>query len=91
MANSEIIGAGQDTAHRAPKINTITCGECLDVMHVMPDNYVDVVLTDLPYGINEHGGKYRFGPQSMKKGFKTNKHYDNLGWDSQRFNGEFFK
>jgi len=50
MANYEIIGAGQDTAHRAPKINTITCGDCLDVMQCIPDKSVDMVLCDLPYG-----------------------------------------
>ena len=51
MANSEIIGAGQDTAHRAPKINTITCGDCLEVMQAIPDKSVDMILCDLPYGI----------------------------------------
>ena len=39
MANENqiIIGAGQDTARRAPKINTITCGDCLEVMQAIPD------------------------------------------------------
>lgn len=50
MANSEIIGAGQDTARRAPKINTITCGDCLEVMQGIPDKSIDMVLCDLPYG-----------------------------------------
>jgi len=52
MANEEnmIIGAGQDTARRAPKINTITCGDCLEVMQAIPDKSVDMVLCDLPYG-----------------------------------------
>jgi site-specific DNA-methyltransferase (adenine-specific) len=50
MANSEIIGAGQDTARPAPKINTITCGECLEVMQTIPDKSVDMILCDLPYG-----------------------------------------
>ena len=50
MANSEIIGAGQDTARRAPKSNTITCGDCLEVMQAIPDKSVDMILCDLPYG-----------------------------------------
>ena len=50
MSNSEIIGAGQDTARRAPKINTITCGDCLEVMQAIPDKSVDMILCDLPYG-----------------------------------------
>ena len=27
-------------------------GDCLDVMKKMPDCYVDMILTDPPYGIN---------------------------------------
>ena len=52
MANENqiIIGAGQDTARRAPKINTITCGDCLEVMQQIPDKSVDMILCDLPYG-----------------------------------------
>jgi len=50
MANYEIIGAGQDTARPAPKINTITCGDCLEVMQAIPDKSVDMILCDLPYG-----------------------------------------
>ena len=32
--------------------NTIICGDCLEVMKDWPDNCVDLVLTDPPYGIN---------------------------------------
>lgn len=31
--------------------NTIICGDCLDVMRDMPDDSVDLVLTDPPYGV----------------------------------------
>ena len=54
MANSEIIGAGQDTAHRVPKINTITCGDCLEVMQSIPDKSIDMILCDLPYGTTQN-------------------------------------
>ena len=50
MANSEIIGAGQDTARRVPKTNTITCGDCLEIMQSIPDKSIDMILCDLPYG-----------------------------------------
>lgn len=30
-------------------INTVICGDCLDIMRDMPDNSVDLVLTDPPY------------------------------------------
>ena len=35
----------------APKINTITCGDCLEVMPLIPDKSVNMILCDLPYGI----------------------------------------
>ena len=58
MANSEIIGAGQDTVRRAPKTNTITCGDCLEVMQAIPDNSVDMVLTSPPYFNAKEYAKY---------------------------------
>ncbi len=33
--------------------NKIICGDCLEVMKDWPDNCVDLVLTDPPYGINK--------------------------------------
>jgi len=58
MANSEIIGAGQDTARRAPKTNTITCGDCLEQHKNIKSGSVDLILTDLPYGnMNTDGGR----------------------------------
>ena len=30
-------------------LNTVYCGDCLDVMRQMEDNSVDLVLTDPPY------------------------------------------
>ena len=33
-------------------INKIICGDCLEVMKGIPDNSVDLVLTDPPYGMN---------------------------------------
>jgi DNA modification methylase len=48
-------------------INEIICGDCLEVMKDWPDNSVDLVLTDPPYGINKKmqggtwGVAYRHG------------------------------
>ena len=39
----------------------IYCGDCLELMRAMPDNSVDLVLTDPPYGINVIGGNKSFG------------------------------
>jgi site-specific DNA-methyltransferase (adenine-specific) len=30
-------------------IDTIICGDCLEVLEEMPDNYVDAIITDPPY------------------------------------------
>ena len=38
--------------------NKIICGDCLEVMKDWPDNCVDLVLTDPPYGMNYHSGHY---------------------------------
>jgi DNA modification methylase len=36
----------------------IYCGDCLEILPLLPDNSVDLVLTDPPYGIN-HPTDYR--------------------------------
>lgn len=33
-------------------LNTIICGDCLEVLRTLPDKCVDLVLTDPPYGID---------------------------------------
>jgi len=35
-------------------INKVICGDCLQVMKDIPDNSVDLVLTDPPYGITQN-------------------------------------
>ena len=35
-------------------IDTVICGDCLEVMRGMDDNSVDLVLTDLPYGCTQN-------------------------------------
>ena len=37
-------------------VNKIICGDCLEVMKDFPDNSVDLVLTDPPYGLNYNNG-----------------------------------
>ncbi len=39
-------------------IDTIICGNCLDVMKYVPDGSIDMILTDIPYGVvnrDDHG------------------------------------
>ena len=33
--------------------NTIICGDCLEVMRTIPDQFIDMILCDLPYGSTE--------------------------------------
>ena len=40
-------------------INKIICGDCLDVMKEMPDESVDLILTDPPYNVKKDYGKYK--------------------------------
>ncbi len=40
------------------KLDTVICGDCLEVMRGMDDNSVDLVLTDPPYGTECLGGGY---------------------------------
>jgi len=42
-------------------INEIICADCLEVMRDWPDDCVDLVLTDPPYGIGAHKGSVRYG------------------------------
>ena len=36
-------------------VNQIICGDCLEVMRDFPDNSIDSIITDPPYGINYKG------------------------------------
>ena len=53
---------------------TLYLADCLDVMKDMPDNSVDCVVTDPPYGLGDkwQGGKVRW-----------HLHHGKMGWDSE--------
>jgi DNA modification methylase len=36
-------------------VNKIICGDCLKLIKKIPDNSIDVILTDPPYGLNKEG------------------------------------
>ncbi len=46
-------------------INKVICGDCMDVMKQMPDECVDLVVTDPPYNVNINYDNYN----------------DNMKWD----------
>lgn len=56
-------------------------GDCLDIMKNIPDNSIDLLLTDPPYGIN-------LTPQREKGKFKNTKveNDDNLNWLDEYIN-----
>lgn len=66
---------------------TVLHGDAEDILPLLPK--VSLIVTDPPYGIGEHGGKNRYGPQSVSKGFKQ-KTYQNKGWDKERLPKSYF-
>jgi site-specific DNA-methyltransferase (adenine-specific) len=54
-------------------VNTIYNGDCLELMKKIPDESIDMILTDPPYAINFHSG-YR------KNKYDKIKNDDNLNW-----------
>lgn len=66
------------------KLNTIYNEDCLETMKRMPDGFVDLVLTDPPYGIGADKGVGGFGSSSHT----ARKYTDD--WDSARPSAEYF-
>ena len=69
-------------------INKVICGDCLKVMKDIPDNSIDLVLTDPPYNISQKGKKisrkgYHWGGKDIKLDFGK--------WDNFKTEDEFFK
>ena len=58
-------------------IDTVICGDCLEVMRDMDDNSVDLVLTDPPYGINVMDEK-----KQLSRGAKCI-NYGTIDWDDE--------
>ena len=62
------------------------CGDCLEYMATMPDNSVDLILTDPPYGISINANAKRVGVakhRSRKATVET--------WDNQAPSKEYFQ
>ncbi|OPX28022.1 MAG: hypothetical protein B1H08_06715 [Candidatus Omnitrophica bacterium 4484_171] len=38
-------------------VNKIICGNCLDLIKLIPDGEIDCIITDPPYGLNKNGIK----------------------------------
>ena len=48
------------------KLNTVICGDCLEVMRGMEDNSVDSIVTDPPYGWSFMGKKWDYNVPSVE-------------------------
>ena len=60
-------------------INEIVCSDCLEAMREWPDDCVDLVLTDPPYGIGESRAKNRSRGKWVKP-----KDYGDYVWDKNK-------
>ena len=69
--------------------NKILLGDCLDVMRSMPDNSVDLLLTDPPYGIDAAGagGVSQKGSRNSKC---ARREFERKTWDAARPSREVF-
>jgi len=48
------------------ELNTISCGECLEVMKGMEDNSIDSIVTDPPYGLKFMGKTWDYDVPSVE-------------------------
>ncbi len=65
-------------------INEIVCGDCLKVMKDWPDNCVDTIITDPPYGIGFMGKEWdTFKPENIAEAMEKDKR-SHTGIASQR-------
>ena len=46
--------------------NQIICGDCLEVMNGFPDNCIDTIITDPPYGLKFMGKKWDYDVPSVE-------------------------
>ncbi len=67
------------------ELNKIYCMDCLEGLKKLPDNSIDLVITDPPYGINADKGVGGFG-SSPKTARKYNDNWDNKTPSKEVFN-----
>ena len=69
-------------------INQVLQGDCLEVMKTLPDNSVDLILTDPPYGIDI--GKMNFTNSIIGGVAKRNNYKGISDWDKFTPSKEYF-
>ena len=65
-------------------LDTVICGDSLEVMKELPDNCVDLVLTDPPYGIGVDAVMHKMGNTQYGKAAAPKTQYGKTNWDNKR-------
>lgn len=74
----------------AIQIDTIYNEDCLETMRRMPDGFVDLVLTDPPYGIGVDRTMAKQGGTKYGKAAAAKAYYESTGWDDVIPNADVF-
>ena len=61
------------------ELNTIYCGDCLELMKDIPDGSIDCVVTDPPYGIGESNEK-----NASRGCLATTTDFGHYSWDDKK-------
>ena len=82
--------------------NQIVCGNCVDIMIMMPDNYIDLTVTSPPYDILKtlkrqnmelyYADHFEAGPGEIFIGWFTETHIkDYVTWETKRIGTDSYK
>ncbi len=73
-------------------INSIVCCDCIEGLKELPDNYVDLVITDPPYAISQKGKKISRKSLNSKSWKRNSDIKLDFGkWDNFKTEEDFFK
>ena len=73
------------------ELNTIYNEDCLETMKRMPDNYIDLILTDPPYGISADSKMAKQAGTKYGKALAAKKDYGVTDWDKSIPGKEIFE
>jgi len=71
-------------------INKVVCGDSLELMRMIPDNAIDLCLTDPPYGIGYDKQQNLMANNNRKSNGGRWKKYDDTDWDNFIPTKEYF-
>ncbi len=71
-------------------INKIHIGDCLELMRKLPDNSIDLILTDPPYGIGADKRAASNGGKKWGRAVAPHREYRHTNWDEKIPDAEVF-